>query len=46
MVVFHHLSEEANTLSDLAYEAILHDLVEKAWPVDARLKPNELAEEY
>lgn len=44
--LYEHMPEEYNTASDLAYEAILRDLVEKAWPVDARLKPNELAEKY
>lgn len=38
--------DETSTASDLAYETILRDLVEKAWPVDARLKPAELTERY
>lgn len=38
--------EDTSTSSDLAYETILRDLVEKAWPVDARLKPAELAKRY
>lgn len=40
------MTDEANTASVLAYEAILRDLVEKAWPVDTRLKPSDLAERY
>lgn len=38
--------DETTTASDLAFAAILRDLVEKAWPVDARLKHSDLARKY
>lgn len=40
------MTDEPSTSADLAYEAILQDLVERAWPVDARLKSSDLAERY
>ncbi len=40
------MNESQGTTADCAYEAILRDLVERAWPADARLKSIELAERY
>ncbi|MEM7670412.1 MAG: GntR family transcriptional regulator, partial [Pseudomonadota bacterium] len=40
------MMDEPSTAADLAYDAILRDLLERAWPVDARLKSTELAGRY
>lgn len=40
------MAEEHATASDIAYRSLLGDLTEGAWPVDARLKSNELATRY